>query len=278
MGPPASDECANNIEIMHRTCYASGTPVEEEKSEGPATVIHFLGIEIDSVAMELRLPGDKLKQLRLNLSQWRGKKVCKKNELLSIIGSLSHACKVVKSGRAFIRRLIDLSKLAKRSHHHIRLSRKARSDIECWYQFAADWNGISILQVQRREQPNAIVTSDASGRWGCGAFWDQSWFQLQWSRMLQDTHITIKELVPIVLAAAVWGRAWHGLTIQRLCDHSAVVAILNWGNSQDPDVMHLMRCLAFIKAKFQFYLFASHIPGIKNDLADALSRDNLRYF
>ena len=84
--------------------------------------------------------------------------------------------------------------------------------------------------------------------------------------------------MPIVLAAAVWGRKWFGLTVQCLCDNSAVVAILNWGNSQDPEVMHLVRCLAFIKAKFQFYLFASHIQGVNNDLADALSRDNLRYF
>lgn len=90
--------------------------------------------------------------------------------------------------------------------------------------------------------------------------------------MLKQAHITIKELVPIVLGAAVWGREWYGRTVQVWCDNSAVVAILNWGNSQDPEAMHLMRCLAFIKAKFQFALFATHIKGTNNDLADALSR------
>ena len=102
VGSPGTDECANNIRIMHLTCSEAGTPVVEEKSEGPATVLPFLGIEIDSVAMELRLPADKLKQLQQILGQWRGKKVCRKRELQSIIGSLSHACKVVRSGRAFI--------------------------------------------------------------------------------------------------------------------------------------------------------------------------------
>lgn len=97
VGAPTSEECANNIKIMHHTYYPSGTPIEEEKSEGPATVICFLGIEIDTVVMGLRLPGDKLIQLRHNLSQWRGKKACRKKELQSIIGSLSHACKVFKS-------------------------------------------------------------------------------------------------------------------------------------------------------------------------------------
>ena len=248
---------------MHHTCHIAGAPVEEEKSEGPATTIPFLGIEIDSMAMELRLPQEKLTQLQRVLSQWRGKKVCLKRDLLSIIGSLSQACKVVKSGRAFVRHLIDLSKSAKRPHHHIRLSREPRSDIEWWYQFAGTWNGVSILRAQKQEQPHIVVTSDASGRWGCGAFFDQKWFQLQWASSMQDSNITIKELVPIVLAAAVWGKEWYGLTMQARCDNSAVVAILNWGNSQDPEVMHLIRCLAFIKAKFQICLFASHIQGIK---------------
>ncbi len=41
--------------------------------------------------------------------------------------------------------------------------------------------------------------------------------------------------------------------------------------------MHLVaRCLAFIMAKFDMQLVASHIKGAENSLADALSRDNLR--
>ena len=42
--------------------------------------------------------------------------------------------------------------------------------------------------------------------------------------------------------------------------------------------MHLARCLAFIKAKFDLTIVASHIQGAKNTLADALSRDNLALF
>ena len=133
MGALRSNECANNVRIMHHTCDTAGAPIEEEKFEGPATTLPFLGIEINSVAMELRLPKEKLSQVKHVLSQWRGRKACSKRDLLSIIGSLSHASKVVKSGKAFVRRLIDLSKSVKRLHHHVRLSREARSDIEWWY-------------------------------------------------------------------------------------------------------------------------------------------------
>ena len=147
LGAPKSGECARNVQIMLQTCEGAGVPVEESKSEGPALSLTFLGIDVDSVAMELRLPADKLLQLQTLLKQWRGKKACTKRELLSITGSLSHACKVVRPGRSFLRRLIDLAKLATRPHHHLRLSRESRSDLEWWFQFVAKWNGVSLLRA-----------------------------------------------------------------------------------------------------------------------------------
>ena len=144
LGGPGSQECETNMQITLGTCEDTGTPIETTKSEGPCTRLTFLGIELDSVAMEVRwLPDVKLARLResLALAMWRRKKACKKRDLLSIIGSLSHACKVVKHRRSFLRRLIGLSKLAKKSDHYLCLNREARSDIEWWFQFAADGMG-----------------------------------------------------------------------------------------------------------------------------------------
>ncbi len=57
----------------------------------------------------------------------------------------------------------------------------------------------------RRAHLNVQLTSDAPGKCGCGAFYDRHWFQLQWQESVQQMHITTKELIPIVLAAAIWG-------------------------------------------------------------------------
>ena len=278
LGKPGTDECASNQELILETCRATGTPIEPGKTEGPTTRLVFLGIEIDSEAMEMRLPDEKLSRLKESLAQWRGKKVCRKREILSIIGSLSHACKVVKPGRSFLRRLIDLSKAVKDLNHFVRLNREARSDLEWWFQFAEAWNGTSLMYESNRNRCEVTLVSDASGTWGCGAFCRERWFQLRWPPALQESHITIKEMLPIVLAAAVWGKEWIGKSVMALCDNAAVVAIVNSGSSRDQEVMHLMRCLTFLKAKFQFSLFSSHIRGVDNDLADALSRDNKAYF
>ena len=195
-----------------------------------------------------------------------------------MIGSLSHACRAVRSGRALLRRLIDLSTTTSHLDHFIRLNLEARSDIEWWHTFASSWNGVSMMQSVRRTTPVARITSDASGNWGCGAFSGQAWFQLKWAQQLLGHSITIKELIPVVIAAAIWGHKWRGSTVQIMCDNAAVVNILNQNSSRDREVMHLLRCMAFITAKFQFLITASHIPGIENTAADALSRDKVDLF
>ena len=83
-----------------------------------------------------------------------------------------------------------------------------------------------MLSDRRRTSPDAFVTSDASGRWGCGAYCENDWFQLQWGPESIHLHITIKELIPIVIAATVWGKRWSKKTIMAQCDNAAVVAII----------------------------------------------------
>ena len=99
-----------------------------------------------------------------------------------------------------------------------------------------------------------------------------------WSHRAPQAHITVQELIPIVIAAALWGRRWSGQTVQVWCDNEAAVSIINTGTSMDLEALHLMRCLAFISAKFQFYLFATHVQGKRNVIADALSRNKMHLF
>lgn len=168
--------------------------------------------------------------------------------------------------------------VAKQPDHFIRLSKDARADIEWWVRHCETWNGVSMMATVNRANPDAVLTSDASGNWGCGAYCGPKWFMLKWVEPIASLHITVQELAPIVLAAAVWGAEWKGKTILALCDNSAVVSILNKGSSKNQEAMHLMRCLAFLAAKFEFCLFSTHLRGVENSLADALSRNNLKQF
>ena len=278
IGSPGSSDCRKNLDIILHVCRITGMPVEESKTEGPSPVIKFLGMELDSVAMEIRLPQDKLENLRVLLKEWKGKKAGRKRSLLSLIGSLQHAAKAVRQGRSFVCRLINVSTAVDGLDSFVRLNVGARSDIRWWCEYAAAWNGTSMLHKWEKQHPSVHVTSDASGTWGCGAYTGQMWFQFQWPDDMLDCHITIKELIPIVFAAAIWGDLWSGKSVLFHCDNAAVVTILSSGTSRDNLVMHLIRCLVFIAAKFNFIFSASHIPGIRNILADALSRNNAALF
>ena len=52
--------------------------------------------------------------------------------------------------------------------------------------------------------PDVAVYSDVSGFWGCGALWLLNWLNLPWSAHVQDCSIAVKELVPIVIATALY--------------------------------------------------------------------------
>ena len=85
-----------------------GVPVALHKTEGPACIITFLGICIDNIAGELRLPLDKLQHLQGLIEAWAKKKASTNKELESFLGHLCHAATVVRLGRTFLRELFRL--------------------------------------------------------------------------------------------------------------------------------------------------------------------------
>ena len=233
LGPPQSAKCQRNLESIIETCKLTGTPLEEDKCEGPTSVLTFLGMELDSINMEIRLPMDKLERLRRLLADWEGRKAGRKRELLSLIGSLHHASKAVHQGRSFLRRLITLSTAVKNMDNFVRLNVAARSDIRWWSVFAAKWNGTSMLTRFDKATPHCMVTSDASGSWGCGAYEGAKWFQFQWPSTMEASHISVREMIPVVMAAALWGHCWRGKSVRFRSDNAAVVALVNCGSSRE---------------------------------------------
>ena len=142
VGSPGSGECSRNLGILKETCTRLGMPLEEEKEEGPATEITFLGIELDTENQVIRLPDRKLVEMKSTLRSWKGMKSCRKRDLLAIIGVLSHACKAIRS---FLRRLIDLSMSVRRLDRRVRLNQAARADLEWWWKYGKRWNGMAMM-------------------------------------------------------------------------------------------------------------------------------------
>ena len=122
------------------------------------------------------------------------------------------------------------------------------------------------------------MVSDASGAWGCRVYWHPHWFQIQWSSRALPLPIAVKELIPVVVAVAIWGPSWAHSRVRCHCDNQSVVQDIRSRTSRHPHMMHLLRCLFFLEARYQLDVVCIHIPGVLNDLADDLSRNRLHSF
>ena len=223
--------------------------------------------------MELRLPEDKLVDLISLLTSFRVKRTITKRELLSLIGKLSFASKIIPSGRTFIRRLIDLSTTVHKLSHHVTLNASAREDINWWLLFLPSWNGTQkILDPQVTLSPDLLLYTDASGQSGFGIYFKGRWISKTWPSNFSHRSIQWKELFPIYLACFIWATEFSNKRLLFHCDNLAVTNIWNSGTSKCPKIMSLVRKLFFIAAKHNFTINIKHIPGTDNSIADALSR------
>ena len=227
LDPVSTTDCHDALATTLRACAEMGLPVAPEKTVGPCTRLTFLGIKIDMEALQLRLPQDKCDRLRSSLNSWMGsgptprpRRSGSKRELLSLIGLLNHAARVVQPGRAFIRNLINASTTVSSLEHRVHLNSAAKQDLAWWHFFLQSWNGVNVLP---QLSPSHTLASDASGSWGCGAVYENLWIQLQWPRGWAPISIAPKELAPIIMAVALWGPQWSGSRVCVLCDNMAVV-------------------------------------------------------
>ena len=267
--------CASNLTVIKDICSLLGVPLALEKIEGPTHRLTFLGITLDTISMQAHLPEDKLKRIRHQVAAWLSRKKATKREILSLVGLLQHATKVVTPGRTFISRMYSAAARLKRLSHFTRLTKDFHSDLRWWHLFATHWNGLSLFDCSL---PDHVISTDASGLWGCGAVFGTQWMQMAWSMEWFRKDIMAKELVPIVLSCAVWGPLLSGTRVEFKWDNSSVVDSVNKGSSKEPTVMHLLRCLWFFSAYFDIKITASHIPGTLNTAADKLSTNQSREF
>ena len=125
----------------------------------------------------------------------------------------------------------------------------ARADLAWWDCFLQDWHGSSFIIPS--DSLSVHVHTDASGNFGGGALSsDGRWLQVQWPESWLEIDISVKEMVPIVVAAAVWGQSWHRHRVFFHSDNAAVVAIIQKKSAKQQAMLHQLRCLYFYAAYY----------------------------
>ena len=277
---PTQLRCRAAFDMLVTLLESLGFTINWTKVVYPAQRLTFLGVEIDTVKCELRLPDDRVAELLSLCKETNLKRKCSKLHLQRLLGKLNWAARVVRGGRIFLRRLITLANSVKRPHHRVYLNLDARADLLWWTSLLPAHNCKTLFPSAIPEFPTPVLTDASTSGGGC--VWDTDWMYVNWALdhpALYPLHINYKETFTIVLAACRWAPFWSGYRVIVKSDSQVAAAILNKGSSRCPMIMAWIRYLFWLKEYFSFSLFVEHIPGSINILADSVSRlDDVRHW
>lgn len=171
-----------STEFSH-TCYplprvscvlAKGLPPPPPTSQ----VAIYLGIEINSIEMQLSLPEGKLVKVKTQLDEICAQSKISRKKLESVAGSLSHCSTVVRGGSTFCRRIYDLCKVAITNKlRNVSLNEQVMGDFKWWRDFITVFNGKAT--IVRETYANDMIT-DSSAK-GFGGHCGSDWFFGYWS-------------------------------------------------------------------------------------------------
>ena len=100
------DEAKKNMQVIVTTFASLGVPLETSKLEGPAHCLTFLGIELDTATLQLRLPNDKLQCLKEALASAGSKKMYVQTEFPKPHGSPTARCQGGKAWETILTQAI----------------------------------------------------------------------------------------------------------------------------------------------------------------------------
>lgn len=282
VGPAGSDVCDRTFQCFARVCSHFGVPLAAEKSVAPCQVLEFLGITLDTVVMEFRLPLDKLVRTRFLLSRMLQVRKTTLRDFQSLLGLLCFSCKVIPMGRVFCRRLYMATRGLKHPGSHVRLVSALRDDLRLWDSFLSDFNGHSMWQSEFVEARSLSLFTDAAGSFGFGAFWAGHWcaeqWPVDWIEAGVTRNITLLELFPVLVSLALWGQSFANKRILLHTDNKGVLYAINCLSSGNVMVVRILRHIVWYCLRYNIWLKARHLPGVENSIADSLSRFQMNIF
>ena len=123
--------------------------------------------------------------------------------------------------------------------------------------------------------------SDASGKIGFGAVCGSECMSQSWPKEFLVKHkpsIEYLELFAVTAAVLAWIDKFRNQRVILFCDNQSVVSMINLTTTSCKNYMVLIRAIVLKGLIENVRVFARHVRGVNNGLADDLSRDKLVHF
>ena len=281
-------ECNSMVRSFLDLCEDIKLPVSLDKTEWACEKIVFLGILLDGKNLILAIPVEKRDRALRLLEYFSDKKKATVKQLQVLTGYLNFLTKAIFPGRAFTRRIYAKYSGAKNSNlkpfHHVRLDAEFKFDLEVWKTFLSKSVGkvvcrpmLDFSQLTNSEQLNFYSDATANPLLGYGTVWIFN----QWEPGYIETYkpsIEYLELYALTAAVLTWGSRLRNRRVTIFCDNESVVAMVNSISSSCKNCMYLLRLLVLSGLVDNRRVFALHVRGKDDKLADSLSRLDLEKF
>ena len=300
---PTREGCSRSFAATLGLLDELGLPpnLKPTKTHDAAQLMNFVGVEVDSVAMEARLGPEKLAKTlagvrRLLALEGTGVPASAQ-EVESLVGLLSWVARLVYGGRTFIsgllaslrdgggrRRVVGPGNRVGAAPP-VQLSAGCFDDLHWWAAFLPTFNGKCKILDWSGWTPR-LFSTDADLDTGIGVFVDGGYVGLTFAQAAAACPqfsplrpgpadpIHTKEIYAVLVAITLFSDVFCGCAITLRSDNTVAVAGVNKGASGavDPRVMEYLREIFWASARYNFRIQAVYIPTGVNGLADALSR------
>lgn len=314
------DDCRRAWEMIIGVLEQLGFAVNREphKCIAPCRALVWLGLRLDSVAMSVSLPADKVtKALQLAGEVQRADKVTRQ-QLDRLFGYLSFCSTVVFGGRAFLHGLRRLRFRpdggVRGASHRIHVSAALRLDMAWWLTHLERLNGdrrIPIVAMGVEHQVTNVFIDARGGPGGVGLFVDGGFVGLTGEECNARYPAWMRDGRAAALASpglrrqldtgawaepSEWANHWELFAFCVLLDlfpdvfrdkfvvvrsdsMAACRCVRDLSAALDSPVLaHLTRVFLGLCVRFNVRILPLHIAGVENALADPLSRDRLSEF
>ncbi|CAC5403006.1 unnamed protein product [Mytilus coruscus] len=137
--------------------------------------------------------------------------------------------------------------------------------------------GAYPIRIKYLEACLLFIDSSGNQNLGSGAFFDgiRKWDQLKWPQVWCTSpilrNVALLELIPVILGLYLWADLLRNEKIRFNIDNLALLSIVNKRNSNDKQIVKLIRPLVLLTMLNNVQFINGHINGPENKIADAIS-------